>query len=141
MFDVSRQLLRFAGLDMRIYWRVVLWFVALYVLIALPLSSFYYEADTDARLNASPPWKRSLLLTTLSVATVALIGGLCYFLLKALKVTASEELCRDVLPVGREGETLIQIRVFDSVSSIDGVRWFDFGFQVKVPGCKMYAKL
>ncbi|CBZ50084.1 hypothetical protein NCLIV_005600 [Neospora caninum Liverpool] len=82
-----------AGLDMRLYWGVVSWFITLYLLLAVPFATFYYEADFDPRVTKRTPWKRALLKTLLAVFFAAVIVFVVYILCRSISLKLDQDLC------------------------------------------------
>ncbi|KFG61160.1 putative LMBR1 family region protein [Toxoplasma gondii RUB] len=82
-----------AGLDMRLYWGVVAWFTALYLLFAVPFATFYYEADFDSRVSRRTPWKRALSKTVLAVCCAGLVVFVVYILCRSISLKIDDDLC------------------------------------------------
>ncbi|PFH33767.1 putative LMBR1 family region protein [Besnoitia besnoiti] len=82
-----------AGLDMRLYWSVVTWFIILYLLLAVPFATFYYEADFDPRVTKAVPWRRALLKTLLAVFFTVVIVIIVYLLCRSISLSFDQEIC------------------------------------------------
>eukprot|EP00922_Rhytidocystis_sp_ex-Travisia-forbesii_P003854 GHVS01005578.1.p1 GENE.GHVS01005578.1~~GHVS01005578.1.p1 ORF type:complete len:545 (-),score=63.43 GHVS01005578.1:82-1716(-) len=80
-------------LNMQLFWQIIWWFVALYLVVFLPFSSFYYEADDDPRLSRSPPWRKALCYTIFSFVIVGVIVGVIYIFVKTATITVTEVMC------------------------------------------------
>ena len=89
------------GLDMRVYWQCIWWFMGLFQLLVLPFSIFYYESDTDPRLSKTlnpKPFRKALCLTVGSVFAVAAVIGVCFLFFRSVHLKLNQDFCYQVNP-------------------------------------------
>ena len=89
------------GLDMRVYWRCVFWFVFLFLFFIFPFAVFYYESDTDPRLSKTlnpKPFLAALSYTAGFVIAAAAAVAVCFLFFRSLSLTLDEGICAQVVP-------------------------------------------
>lgn len=84
-----------AGLDVYIFWDLVLSFVLVYLFVPIPFATTFYEADTDPRTTKTPPWFKALTVSGIVFGCSAAIYAVMYFALRSTKVLeCNQDSCR-----------------------------------------------
>ncbi|PHJ25150.1 lmbr1 family region protein, partial [Cystoisospora suis] len=83
-----------AGLQMRLYWAIVSWFMSMYLLLAVPFAVFYYEADFDPRITKRVPWRMALIKTCVAVVVTAILIAIVYVLCRSISMKVDQDLCK-----------------------------------------------
>eukprot|EP00922_Rhytidocystis_sp_ex-Travisia-forbesii_P003855 GHVS01005579.1.p1 GENE.GHVS01005579.1~~GHVS01005579.1.p1 ORF type:complete len:548 (-),score=84.42 GHVS01005579.1:256-1899(-) len=111
-------------LNMQVFWQCVWWMVALYLVVLLPFSSFYYEADDDPRISRQPPWRRALCYTIFTFVICGAIIGIIYIFLQTTTITVTKVMCdswdlptTDIPAAAGQGATDINKRCQDMAGS------------------------
>lgn len=82
-----------AGLDMQLFWKLVLPFILLYLIFPVPFATSFYEADTDPRTTKTPAWVRALKFTSIVFVCCFVIITVMYFALRSTKVLVCDPDC------------------------------------------------
>lgn len=74
------------GLDMALFWEIVFPFILVYMMFPVPYSSCFYEADTDSRVNQTPPWMQALKRSGIIFGICAALYTCLYFALRPSQI-------------------------------------------------------